>query len=477
MVSPILLPALPARRRVFAGHQVRDLRRRLSLSQAAMAQRLGLSISYLSQIENDDRPLTGPVLLSLARAFPQDWGDLDATDEDALLIEAMEAAADPTVPQASLDEEALRRGVRQQPLLARRMVALHTAYLRAQDQLRVLDDRIETGSAAGGPLPWEEVRDWFQAEGNYIDAIDRGAERIAGELEPAGDIEERLRRDHGVTIRSQAEAVGAAPLRAYDSVQRILTIDRSLPPESARFLFAHQLMRLEMAGTIADITGAARLQSEAARSLLSVGLANYAAGALLMPYTRFRQSARALRHDIDRLRQMFGVSFEQACHRLATLQRTGSGGVPFFFARVDMAGNITKRHSATRLQFARLGGACPLWNVHEAAAIPDRILVQLAETPDGIRYVLMAKGLVKPTGSYHRPARRYAVVLGCEVAHAGDYIYADQLDLTGPHSATPIGTSCRICPRGDCEQRAYPPAGRAIEVDPDRRTVVPYSFN
>jgi transcriptional regulator with XRE-family HTH domain len=42
--------ALPTRRRIFAGHQVRDLRRRLSLSQAAMAQRLDLSISYLSQI-------------------------------------------------------------------------------------------------------------------------------------------------------------------------------------------------------------------------------------------------------------------------------------------------------------------------------------------------------------------------------------------------------------------------------------------
>ncbi|PZU09650.1 short-chain fatty acyl-CoA regulator family protein [Sphingomonas sp.] len=473
--------ALPTRRRIFAGHQVRDLRRRLSLSQAAMAQRLGLSISYLSQIENDDRPLTGPVLLSLARVFPQAWGDLDASDEDALLIEAMEAAADPTVPQAGLDEEALRRGVRQQPLLARRMVALHTAYLRAQDQLRVLDDRIETGSAAGGPLPWEEVRDWFQASGNYVDPIDRGAERIAGELGgdsgPVAGIEERLARDHGVVIRTQAEATGGAPLRDYDPAGRTLTIDRSLPPDSARFLFAHQLMRLEMTEAISDIAGAAPLQSEAARKLLSVGLANYAAGALLMPYARFRQSARALRHDIDRLRQMFGVSFEQACHRLSTLQRTGMGGLPFFFARVDMAGNITKRHSATRLQFARLGGACPLWNVHEAAAIPDRILVQLAETPDGMRYVLMAKGLVKPTGSYHRPARRYAVVLGCEVAHAGDYIYADQLDLTGKYSATPIGTSCRICPRGDCEQRAYPPAGRAIEVNPDRRTVVPYSFS
>ena len=103
-----------------------------------------------------------------------------------------------------------------------------------------------------------------------------------------------------------------------------------------------------------------------------------------------------MRHDIDRLRKRFGTSFEQTCHRLSTLQRPGARGIPFFFCRVDMAGNVTKRHSATRLQFARFGGACPLWVVHEAVAIPDRILVQLAETPDGVRYVSMAKGLVKP---------------------------------------------------------------------------------
>ena len=471
---------MPSRRRVFAGHRVRELRLRLALSQGAMAAKLGLSISYLSQIENDDRPLTGAVLLSLARAFPLEWADIDASAEDALLIEAVEAGIDPSVPQDGLDAEAIRRGVKQQPLLARRMIALHTAYLRAQEQLRVLDDRIDSGSAAGGPLPWEEVRDWFQSEGNYIDAIDRRAETLAAEIaldSSATPLEARLAQAHGVAIRGQVDGGAGAALRSFDPERRLLTVDRSLPPESYRFLLAHQLMRLEIADVIAGIAATAPLQSEASPKLLSVGLANYAAGALLMPYADFRAAARTLRHDIDRLRQRFGVSFEQACHRLSTLQRSGSGGVPFSFCRVDMAGNITKRHSATRLQFARFGGACPLWNVHEAVAIPDRILVQLAETPDGIRYVMMAKGLVKPTGSYDRPPRRYAVVLGCEVGQARDFIYADQLDLAGVRSATPIGTSCRICPRHDCEQRAFPPAGRRIEVDPDRRAVVPYGFS
>ena len=185
-------------------------------------------------------------------------------------------------------------------------------------------------------------------------------------------------------------------------------------------------------------------------------------------------AARDLRHDIDRLRLRFHVSFEQCCHRLSTLQRARARGIPVFFCRVDMAGNITKRHSATRLQFGRFGGACPLWIVHEAVAIPDRIHVQLAEMPDGIRYVSVAKGLVKPSGSYYRPPRRYAVALGCEATHADEFIYADGLNLASEEAVAKIGASCSICPRDGCDQRAFPPSDKAIHVDPARRDLVPY---
>ena len=210
--------------------------------------------------------------------------------------------------------------------------------------------------------------------------------------------------------------------------------------------------------------------------MLKVGLANYAAGAVLMPYEKFRNTARYVRHDIDRMSSKFGTSFEQTCHRLSTLQRGGARGLPMFFCRVDMAGNITKRHSATRLQFARFGGACPLWIVHEAVAIPDRVLVQLAQTPDGASYVSMAKGLVKPSGSFDRNPRRYAIALGCEIEHAGEFIYADSLDITSEKAATKIGVSCRICSRRQCDQRAYPPSDQEIEVDLYRRGVVPYEL-
>ncbi len=465
------------KRRIFAGLRLRQLRKDEGLNQAAMAARLGISVSYLSQLEHDDRPLTPALLHALARHFPLDW---DAFEEDALtrrFAALQEAAADPLFAEP-LSPEQLARIAEQQPALADHIVALHQAYTQAGQRLQIIDEAMSADNAGGSRLPWEEVRDWFHNAGNYVDVLDRAAEALASQLggssasPPADAIERHLRDALGVSIKHQITPA----LRAFDAVMGHLVIDQSQPAETKRFQLAHQLVALALTDAVSVVVESAKLRSPASRQLLSVGLANYAAGALLMPYARFRGEARSVRHDIDQLRQTFGVSFEQACHRLSTLQRPEMRGVPFFFCRVDMAGNITKRHSATRLQFARFGGGCPLWIVHEAVAIPDRILVQLAETPDGVRYVSMAKGLVKPSGSYTRAPRRYAVALGCEVEHAREFIYADGLDFTSPAAATKIGVSCRLCPRQDCDQRAFPPSDRPIMVDPDRRNIVPYQL-
>jgi predicted transcriptional regulator/transcriptional regulator with XRE-family HTH domain len=464
------------KRRLFAGERLRALRQRAGLGQGAMAARLGISVSYLSQLENDDRPLTSAVLAALGRHHPLELGELEADDGTRRFAEARAALDDPLFADTPFPADMLARLVEQQPQFADRFIALHAAYRGAGERLQMVEESLSSGVADhdGGRLPWEEIRDWFHEAGNYVDLLDRRAEALAeaiGPGEPA--LIGRLRTAHGVGLDTGGDAI-EAPLRTLDRRTRRLSLSPALPPESRRFMLAHQLVALEMEDAIGAIAENASLRSTEARRLLSIGLANYAAGALLLPYEAFRGAARQLRHDIDRLCRRFSVSFEQACHRLSTLQRPGARGIPFFFCRVDMAGNITKRHSATRLQFARFGGACPLWVVHEAVAIPDRILVQLAETPDGLRYVQMAKGLVKPSGSYARSPRRYAVALGCEIEHARDFIYADGIDVAAAGAATPIGISCRLCPRIDCDQRAFPPADRAIRIDPDRRDVVPY---
>ena len=466
---------MSARRRIFAGTKLRSIRQARGLRQGEMAKRLGISTSYLSQLENDDRPLTAVLLERLAREFPLDWQDVGADSAERRMVALREATADPLFAEP-VPAEQLARIAEQQPDFAERFIALHEAYRRSGQRLEMVDEALAADNAGSARLPWEEVRDWFHVANNYVDPIDRAAENLAFDLLANGPsprldaIEAYLKGHLAVSLRYGRDE----GLRSYDAQMRHLVIDPGQPSASRRFHLAHQLAALALKDEIAGVVESATLRTAAARQLLFVGLCNYAAGALLMPYSAFREEARTLRHDIDRLAQVFGTSFEQTCHRLSTLQRADARGIPFFFCRVDMAGNITKRHSATLLQFARFGGACPLWIVHEAVAIPDRILVQLAEMPDGVRYVSMAKGLVKPSGSFRRSPRRYAVALGCETAHAAEFIYADGMDLASTNAITRIGVSCRICPRPDCDQRAFPPSDRAILVDPDSRGVVPY---
>ncbi|MDO7708255.1 MAG: short-chain fatty acyl-CoA regulator family protein, partial [Paracoccaceae bacterium] len=234
-------------------------------------------------------------------------------------------------------------------------------------------------------------------------------------------------------------------------------------------------LALSIQGPLIEATlDLARFHSDAAREIAKIGLANYFAGATLMPYGRFLAAAKETRHDLERLADLFGASLEQVAHRLSTLQRPGTKGVPFFFVRVDQAGTITKRHSATRLQFARFGGACPLWNVHQAFEKPSQFLRQLAETPDGVRYLCLARDVSKSGGSFKVPLRRYAIGLGCEVSYATDLVYADGLDLRGLFE--PIGISCRICPRRDCHQRSVPPIEHRLDVNPQKRGILPYEI-
>ncbi len=466
---------MPRQQRIFAGKTLRALRDMRGLRQADMARDLGISVSYLSQIEHDHRPLTAPLIAALSRRFGVSLDDFGSDSSDARAEALRRAAADPIFAEPFDDAQTLR-AVRQQPHLAERFIQLHAAYRDAGERLLMLDEALSSDGTAGTRLPWEEVRDWFHNAGNYVDTLDRAAETLAQDMSEGAPSPpfSGLARFARATLNITLAEGGGTVLRQFEADTRALTLDRAQPPETRRFQLAHQIAALALSNEIAGVVDASGLSSPAARQLLSVGLANYTAGAIMMPYAIFREAAREQRHDIDRLRQIFGVSFEQACHRLSTLQRPEMRGIPFFFCRVDMAGNITKRHSATPLQFARFGGACPLWIVHEAVAIPDRILTQLAETPDGVRYVSMAKGLVKPSGSFARQPRRYAVALGCEAGHAGEFIYADGLDTNAHHAATPIGISCRICPRDNCDQRAFPPGDRAIVVDRDERGVVPY---
>jgi XRE family transcriptional regulator, fatty acid utilization regulator len=365
------------------------------------------------------------------------------------------------------------------PRLAREYLELHRAYRQADERLKLADQAmsLDEDATASSLLPYEEVRDFFHYQDNYLDDLDVAAEALAAKLpravgmSPEAGLEATLEREIKVSVERNSHDT---LMRAYDPTRRLLTLNAAQPTETRSFQMAFHLVSEILESTIHAALTDAALRSQQAMEVCRVGLTNYAAAAFLMPYRRFRSEALRLRHDIEQLSLLFGASLEQVCHRLSTLQRPGERGVPLYFLRMDRAGNITKRHSATHFHFARFGGACPLWNLHEAFSIPDRFLVEIAEMPDGGRYLSVARSILKPSGAFAIPARRYVIGFGCEIEHAAALVYTDAVAVGA--TPTPVGVSCRICERTDCTQRAFPPIDRQIAVSHSERHIVPFSI-
>ncbi|MEY1556251.1 short-chain fatty acyl-CoA regulator family protein [Yoonia sp. R2331] len=465
-----------ATQKLYAGAKLRELRGRQGLTQKDFAARLGVSLPYLNQMENNNRPVSTAVLLGLAQEFGIDVTELQAGDEARLVGDMREALADPvfTGPAPALAD--LRLAATNAPGLTRAFLDLHTAYRQTHERLASLDEALGREDARLQPSPWEEVRDFFHYCDNYIDSVDRAAERFAASVSADQSVAQAaiaaLERA-GIATRFTDDAA----IRRFDPKTRTLTLSRHAEPATQSFQILMQLALTQHEPLLDATLDFARFASSEARGIAKVGLANYFAGASLLPYGAFLAAAQDTRHDLERLATLFGASVEQIAHRLSTLQRPGAKGIPFFFVRVDQAGTITKRHSATTLQFARYGGACPLWNVHAAFETPRQFLRQLAETPDGVRYFCLARDVSKPGGGFGAPTRRYAIGLGCEVKHAPALIYADHMLTDNADAFEPIGISCRICERRNCHQRSVPPLERQLRVDPNVRDVLPYQVD
>ena len=460
-----------ANQKLYAGAKLREIRTRMGLTQKAFAAKLGVSLPYLNQMENNKRPVSTSVVLALAQEFGVDVIELSTGDSERLVSDMREALSDPVFADEMPPLADLRLTASNAPGLARALIGLHRAYRETHERLASLDEALGREDARSQTSPWDEVRDFFHYCDNYIDAVDRAAESFAaqanGNMRSAA--QHRL-EDLGITLITRNDG----PVRYYDTATGTLYLSARAAPETQAFQMLLQVALLTQDKLLEATLDFARFQSDEARAIAKIGLANYFAGAALMPYRTFQDAAQEERHDLEILGGRFGASIEQVAHRLSTLQRPGAKGVPFFFVRVDQAGTITKRHSATRLQFARFGGACPLWNVHRAFETPGRFLRQLAETPDGVRYISLARDVSKSGGSYGAPVRRYAIALGCEVSHASSLVYADTLDVSNDDAFEPIGISCRICERTACHQRSVPPLERRLTVDVNARDVLPY---
>ncbi|MFE9634616.1 short-chain fatty acyl-CoA regulator family protein [Streptomyces sp. NPDC006463] len=458
--------------KTYAGTRLRRLREERRMSQAELARVLGISPSYLNQMEHDSRPLTVPVLLRLTEAFGVDPGFFSERDTSRLVADLREALAG-EVAEARVSPSDLAE-------LASRMPAVAQVLLDLGRRGQVLAERLSDAAesrdgAAGAPRsPHEEIREFFYRRQNYLHDTDLAAESLAREIGiRPGDVLRALARR--LTERHQVRVTSATDmLHHYDPAARVLRLSARLRPGQQAFRMATQLALLEYGEELDQLAAEDFPDGSTEHALARIGIASYFAAGLILPYTAFHAAAEEYRYDIERLTDHFGVGYETVCHRLSTLQRPRLRGVPFSFVRVDRAGNMSKRQSATGFHFSRAGGTCPLWNVYEAFAAPGRIHVQIAAMPDGGRYLWTARAVTRHRGGWGEPGKTFAIGLGCEIRHASRLVYSDGLDLDNTAAATPIGMGCRLCERLDCPQRAVPPLGRPLAVDENSSTFVPY---
>jgi predicted transcriptional regulator len=334
------------------------------------------------------------------------------------------------------------------------------------------------GDARSLVTPENWVRDYIQQHRNYYPALEEAAETLGGALSDplsmAEPMRRRLKDAWGISARVVPQEELGIVSQLYDPDRRLFLISAQLRPENRTFGLAYQLALIEFAAVIDKMVAEAAPPDEGVGQLLRMSLANYAAGAIMMPYGRFLASAEQYRYSIDRLCGEYGANVEQVAHRLTTLNRPSARGVPFFMLRVDPAGNISKRYAGENFPFSRFGGTCPRWNLHAAFQAAGQVVTQLIETPDGQRFFTVARTIERPIKS-DLSGGLLAIGLGCDIRHAHRLSCADVYDL-GKAPVTPVGPACAICPRADCGYRATPPAGRMLAIDIMKKTISPFPF-
>ena len=460
------------------GAKVRGLRRRENLSQVELAARLGVSPSYLNLIENNRRPLPANLLIKLSQLFGIDVHAF-ATDDDARLVaDLTEVFADPLFEERDLTSVDVREMAAASPVAARAVLSLYQAYQAARTSADHLSSRLSEDEdmieVPGSHLPSEEVSDLLQRHQNHFPELEAAAEELTAKAKLTPDelypgLVRHMEKQLGIQVQIARWGTEPGVLRRFDPERKVLVLSELLPTRSRTFQLASQIGLVAHADLMRRLAQSPTLTTDESRTLARVSLANYFAGAVMMPYASFLEAAKSERYDIDVLGRRFKVGFEQICHRLTTLRRPGHEAVPFHMIRIDVAGNISKRFSASGIRIARFAGACPRWNIFSAFLTPGMIRIQVSRMPDGIHYFCIARSIQKDAGGYHAQHPVQAIGLGCQIQHAKELVYSDGIDLDNPETSVPCGVTCRLCERTDCEQRALPSIRVPLRVDENVR--------
>lgn len=456
------------------GQRLRELRLSKDLSQADLARQLEISPAYLNLLEKGRRTMQFPLLLRALgvlgvelERFMASASDRHPEDVLAHLLD------DPLAKTLALDEDDLAR-MREEPRVATTIAALFHLYKNTRAQLDVALSKLDAGAPAPlGYAPGDEVTDFLEKHKNYFPELEAAADEIRAEAGlprrfPSEQLAGVLRSRFGLDVTISPASKEGGVVRSFDPDARRVRLSSDLSEQALNFQLAHVvgLLVLEKSRLHERLALEAPPRHAETSRLIKIHLANYFAGALLLPYGDFFAEVQRTRYDVAALAKLFASSWEMVAHRMCNLADPRRPGVPLHFLRVDVAGNISKRYSASGLRFPHGHGSCPKWAVHAAFMTPAIIAKQYSVMPDGAMYFCFAKVQSEPAAGSLVRGVNYAIGLGTNAEDAGHLVYADELPRRSlPQVAVPVGISCRFCERSDCNQRAAPSYKFAFSVD------------
>lgn len=426
-------------RNALIGTRIRARRTTLGLRQADLARLAGISASYLNLIEHNRRKV-GPVLLeALAGALGLETGVLSEGAEAALLDDLRAAATragGAPVPELDRVEEFIGRF----PGWAELLVAVHRRTGTLERTVEELSDRMTHDPYLSTAL--HEI----------VSAV-TAVQSTAAILAETEDIAPEWRQKFHQNVHADAVrlADGAEALVNYlDASDEAATGLASPQEEAEAWLMRHDyhFPDLErnphqpLAPLLADQV---ELASHAGQALAHVHLASYRDDVLALPLEPFLDALAELGCAPDRLAARFGVGLAPVFRRLAGLPKAAPVPVPGLVI-CDGSGTLTFRRPVEGFGLPRFGGACPLWPLYQVLARPGQPMRLPIATASRQTRRFIAHAFCQPRGeaSFDRPQVWEAMML---------------LEPEGEAPLKPalqVGTSCRICPLGDCPARREP---------------------
>ncbi len=455
------------------GLKLRGLRLARNIKQTDAAKELGVSPAYLNLIEKGKRVMPFPLLWKALRYFDQDPEQFMSTLGEGRVDEALAKLLDePLLKSLDIDPESLQ-SLSAEPKLAGTVAALFNLYKNTRTQLENVlaqlssEERARAQSVSGNGQglrfdysPFDEVSDFLESHRNYFPELEEQADALRRDFKlerllTSSQLIRLLEERFGYRVNFAPAASGSSVVRRLDREEQLLTLSPDLTEQPLKFQVAASigLLLMDREKLVERIVGGSRTRHAETPRLIKVNLANYFAGALMLPYGDFFKEVERTRYDVELLSSIFGTTYETVAHRLCNLSDPKRPGLPFHFLRADIAGNISKRYSGTGLKFASGGGSCGKWAVHLAFLNPGQLTRQYSMMPDGTAYFCFAKVQLQPIEGSIVKGTAYSIGLGTHAENAKYLAYGlPTTDLRKDAVAT--GISCRFCERTDCNQRA-----------------------